>query len=202
MTADLEVAYLGIEVADPAAFAMFFTDVVGLVPGESTTDGAQTWRNDDRVHRILVHEGPANDVVYLGLEVPSLDAFDRAVTRGREAGAVVTDGTDADLAAAVRSGWRWSTRRGAVPAEIVHGLAGVAEPFDSPLVPGGFVTKDEGFGHVVFVTGVLDAAYCFTREVLGFVQSDWMETDLGRNAADGALLSLPPASTTRSRARC
>ena len=26
-----------------------------------------------------------------------------------------------------------------------------ATPFDSPLVPGGFVTKDQGFGHVVFV---------------------------------------------------
>jgi len=46
-------------------------------------------------------------------------------------------------------------------------------------VPGGFVTKDQGFGHVVFVTGDLDGADRFVREALGFRQSDWLETDLG-----------------------
>ena len=43
-----------------------------------------------------------------------------------------------------------------VPVEIVHGLATAREPFDSPLVPGGFLTKGQGFGHVVFVTSDLD----------------------------------------------
>ena len=42
MTAELEVAYLGVQVADPAAFARFLTDVVGLVPGETTAGGAAT----------------------------------------------------------------------------------------------------------------------------------------------------------------
>ena len=40
MTADLEVAYLGVQVANPTAFGTFLTDVVGLVPGETTADGA------------------------------------------------------------------------------------------------------------------------------------------------------------------
>jgi 2,3-dihydroxybiphenyl 1,2-dioxygenase len=52
-------------------------------------------------------------------------------------------------------------------------------PFDSPLVPGGFVTKDQGFGHVVFVVSDLAEADHFAREALGFTQTDWMETDLG-----------------------
>ena len=68
MTAELEVAYLGVQVADPAAFGTFLRDIVGLVPGETTADGATTWRNDDRVHRIFVEEGPANDAVFVGLE--------------------------------------------------------------------------------------------------------------------------------------
>ena len=44
MNSELELAYLGIEVADPPAFAAYLGDVVGLVPGATTTDGAQTWR--------------------------------------------------------------------------------------------------------------------------------------------------------------
>ena len=52
MNIDLELAYLGLEVADPTAFGEFLANVVGLVPGERTSDGATTWRDDDRVpHR-------------------------------------------------------------------------------------------------------------------------------------------------------
>jgi 2,3-dihydroxybiphenyl 1,2-dioxygenase len=179
MNTELEVAYLGLEVADPAAFATFLGDVVGLVPGDPTTDGAATWRNDDRVQRLVVREGPANDAVFVGFEATSPAAFDRAVERARAAGAAVTEGTEADLAARRVDGLVRIEAPWGVPVEIVHGLATAPEPFASPLVPGGFVTKDQGFGHVVFVTPDLDAADRFAREVVGLVQSDWMETDLG-----------------------
>ena len=66
-----------------------------------------------------------------------------------------------------------------VPVEIVLGLATASEPFVSALVPGGFVTKDVGFGHVVFVTTDLDSAHQFATEVIGLRQSDWLEMDLG-----------------------
>jgi 2,3-dihydroxybiphenyl 1,2-dioxygenase len=179
MTAELEVAYLGVQVANPTAFGAFLTDIVGLVPGEATADGLATWRNDERVHRIIVEEGPANDAVFVGLEAGSADAFEQAVERARAAGAIVTKGTAADAAARrVDQLARIDTPWG-VPVEVVHGLAVAPEPLDSPLVPGGFVTKDQGFGHVVFVTTDLDGADRFAREALGFEQSDWLETDLG-----------------------
>ena len=179
MTADLEVAYLGVQVANPTAFGAFLTDIVGLVPGETTADGLATWRNDERVHRIIVEEGPANDAAFVGLEAGSADAFGRVVERARAAGATVTEGTASDAAARrVDQLARIDTPWG-VAVEIVHGLAVASEPFDSPLVPGGFVTKDQGFGHVVFVTGDLDGADRFVREALGFAESDWLETDLG-----------------------
>jgi 2,3-dihydroxybiphenyl 1,2-dioxygenase len=179
MTAELELAYVGVEVADPAAFGAFLGDVVGLVPGDPTTDGATTWRNDDRAHRIVVLDGPANDAAFVGFEAASPEAFGQAVQRASAAGATLTEGTAADLAARrveamVRIDAPWG-----VPIEIVHGLATAAEPFASPLVPGGFLTQGVGFGHVVFVTGDLDGADEFAREVLGLQQSDWMETDLG-----------------------
>ena len=83
MNADLEVAYLGVEVADPTAFGEFLANIVGLVPGKPTSDGAMTWRNDERVHRLLVKSGPANDAAFVGFEATSRDAYERAVERVR-----------------------------------------------------------------------------------------------------------------------
>ena len=73
MNVELELAYLGVEVADPTGFGTFVADVVGLVPGDATTDGAPTWRNDDRAQRIIVQEGPANDAMFIGFEAVSAD---------------------------------------------------------------------------------------------------------------------------------
>jgi 2,3-dihydroxybiphenyl 1,2-dioxygenase len=179
MNPDLEVAYLGVEVADPTAFGDFLAHVVGLVPGQPATDGAVTWRNDDRAHRLLVTGGPANDATFVGFEATSPDAFERAVERVRAAGAAVTTSTAAERAARrvdemIRVDTPWG-----VPVEVVLGLAGAGEPFDSPLVPGGFVTEGVGFGHTVFITSDLDAGHRFATEALGLRQSDWLETDLG-----------------------
>jgi 2,3-dihydroxybiphenyl 1,2-dioxygenase len=178
MNTDLEVAYLGVEVADPTAFGQFLADIVGLVPGEPTTDGAAAWRNDDRVHRLLVMGGPANDASFVGFEATSRDAYERAVERVRDAGVAFTAGTAAERAARrvdelIRIDTPWG-----VPVEIALGLATAPEPFESPLVPGGFVTKGMGFGHTVFITSDLDAAHRFATEVLGLRQSDWLELDL------------------------
>ncbi|MET0902702.1 MAG: VOC family protein, partial [Acidimicrobiales bacterium] len=179
MNTELELAYLGVEVADPAAFGTFLGDVVGLTPGDKTSDGGETWRNDDRAQRIIVHAGPANDAVFIGFECASPAAFERAVERARAAGVTVTEGSADDLEARRVQGLaRFETPWG-VPVELVHGLAASPEPFASSLVPGGFLTKDQGFGHVVFVTPDLDKADRFARDVLGLTQSDWMETDLG-----------------------
>ena len=49
----LQLAYVGIEVPDPASLTPFFGDVVGLVPGEpAALGGSLTWRNDDKAQRV------------------------------------------------------------------------------------------------------------------------------------------------------
>ena len=178
MNADLEVAYLGVEVADPTAFGEFLANIVGLVPGAATSDGAAAWRNDERVHRLLVKEGPANDASFVGFEATSPDAYQRADERVRTAGVAFTEGTATERATRrVNELIRVDTPWG-VPVEIVLGLATASEPFQSPLVPGGFLTKGMGFGHTVFTTSDLDAAHRFATEILGLRQSDWLEMDL------------------------
>ena len=81
MQRELELAYVGIEVPDPATLTPFLGDIIGLVSGEASDDGALTWRNDDKAHRVLVRPGPANDAAFLGFEAVDDDAFHSVVAR-------------------------------------------------------------------------------------------------------------------------
>jgi len=65
----------------------------------------------------------------------------------------------------------------------VRGLARSTIPFQSTLVPGGFLTEGAGFGHAVFATTALDETHRFVVDVLGFAQSDWLETELAPGIA-------------------
>ena len=175
---ELELAYAQVEVPDPDALAGFFTDVVGLAAGDPTPDGAATFTDDAAVHRVLVSEGPRNDLVALGFEVPDDAAFEARLARL----AAVADGapTEADA----DPGARRVRRRAVVAApwgaavEVVVGLERTATAAPTPLVPGGFLTAGVGFGHAVVATTAFDASLRFATEGLGMVQSDWLETEI------------------------
>ncbi|HEX4493887.1 MAG TPA: VOC family protein [Acidimicrobiia bacterium] len=173
----IELAYLVVEVPEPDGLTPVLADVVGLVPGERAGD-ACTWRDDDRVHRLLVQPGTANDAVAIGVEAVDARDFDRIVEQWRAIGVAVADGTAADRAARrverlVRARAPWG-----VDVELVLGLEHAPAPYSSPLVPGGFLTEGVGFGHVVFATTAFDESIRFVTEGLGFVQSDWLVTEL------------------------
>ena len=184
MNTDLELAYLGIEVPDPAGLTPFFGEVIGLTPGEPTPRGALTWRNDDRAQRIIVSPGDANDATAVGIEALDDEALDAAVRRLVAAGIESTEVDDAAALAArrvgrlVRVSAPWGT-----DVELVTGLAEADHAFSSPLVPGGFHTHGVGFGHVVFATMAFDEAHAFLTDGLGFGQSDWLEMEIAPGIA-------------------
>lgn len=177
MRPQLELAYLGLEVSDPTAVGAFLTDVVGLVPGERTAAGSATWRNDAKVHRLVMSEGPADDATVIGVEAVDEAAFtavlDRLVATGHEPEpgdpALLAERRVAALA-------RVATPFG-LPVEVVLGLA-EAGPVDPPLVPGGFLTEGMGFGHVVVATTAFDAAVAFLVDGLGLARSDRLAMEL------------------------
>ena len=175
---DIEVAYLKVETAERAALDEFFATTVGLVPGEPTSGGESTWRNDSAVHRILVGDGPSNDAIVLGLEAVDESAYRATAERLTRAGFELSDGTPGEtggrrVAELKHTIAPWGTR-----VELVHGLERFATPFEAPLVPGGFLTHGVGFGHVVFGTTNLDDSHRFVIDGLGMHQSDWIETEL------------------------
>lgn len=177
MYRQIELAYLGIQVPEPESLDTFFGDVVGLMPG-SPVGAATTWRNDDRVHRIIVESGGANDATFLGFEAVDADAFDATVARIAAVGYAVVDGTGAECAARGVDRLAVTDAPWGVRVEVVSGLARATEPFVSPAMPSGFVTEGVGFGHVVFATTEFDDSHLFATEALGLRQSDWLEMEL------------------------
>ena len=173
----LSVGYLGLEVADRAAFGTYLADVVGLLPGEPTTT-ATTWRNDDAAQRLIISEGPTNDAAFVGFEAIDAAAFDATAARLAAAGFELTDGTPAEAAERRVVALKHTIAPWGIRAELVHGLAAATTPFRSALVPGGFHTEGVGFGHVVFATTHADETHRFLVDGLGMRQSDWIETEL------------------------
>ena len=174
----IELGYVRIEVDDPTTLTSFFTDIIGLAPGEPTPDGDLTWSDDEAVQRLVVGEGPRNDLATLGFEALDAAAFDATLTRMAEAGYDTAD----DDAGRCRA--RRVDRLMTVDApwgstvEVVLGLDRRSSPVSTPLVPGGFLTVGQGFGHAVIATMDLEESVRFATEGLGMVQSDWVQTSI------------------------
>lgn len=174
----LQLAYLGLQVPDPSALSAFFGEVIGLVPGAPSPDGALTWRNDDTAQRLVIEPGPANDATYVGFDAGDDDSFDALLVRLDGAGFPTAEGTDDERARRrVRRLARAMAPWG-IPVEVVAGLEPAVTPYESPLVPGGFLTDGVGFGHVVFATTAFDESHAFVTDGLGMAQSDWLEMEI------------------------
>lgn len=175
----MELAYAGLEVADRPAMDRIFGDVLGLVPSAEPGRDGSAWTNDQKVHRVFVESGPADDLAFLGLELEVSEAAE-TIARLRASGHEVVPGTDADLAVRAVASLShvrapWGTR-----IELVSGLRESAEAFVSPIVASGFLTQDVGFGHAVIQVAdedLFERSHEFIVHGLGFAQSDWFEAD-------------------------
>ena len=63
----LELAYLGIQVPEPSSLDAFFGDVIGLMPGTPVGATTHTWRDDAKVHRLLVEAGDGQRRIVRGI---------------------------------------------------------------------------------------------------------------------------------------
>jgi 2,3-dihydroxybiphenyl 1,2-dioxygenase len=178
MEHEIELGYIGIEVPEPESLTPFFGDVIGLVPGVATDDGALTWRNDDKAQRVIVQRGAANDAAFLGFEAVDEDALDTIAARLVAAGHEVGEGSTSDLQARRIKRLVRATSPWGVPVELVVALEDASSPFSAPAMPGGFFTDGVGFGHAVFATTAFDESHAFLVEGLGMRQSDWLEMEI------------------------
>ncbi len=141
----LELAYLGIQVPEPASLDAFFGDVIGLMPG-APVGSTHTWRDDAKRHRLLVESGDANDASFVGFEATGDDAFDAVSDLIRSAGHDLAEGTTDECAVRGVERLCSTTAPWGIRVELVTGLAEAPSPFASPLCPGVSSPRASGSG--------------------------------------------------------
>jgi catechol 2,3-dioxygenase-like lactoylglutathione lyase family enzyme len=99
MSTATQLGYLGLEVSDLGAWRGFATELLGLTVGEPRSDGALPLRMDERAFRILLSEGPRDDVAFLGWEFADGVALEAATKRLSGAGVPFRHGSAAEIAA-------------------------------------------------------------------------------------------------------
>jgi 2,3-dihydroxybiphenyl 1,2-dioxygenase len=169
------LAYVGFSVRDLDRWATFAPSILGLALERRERDGTLHLRMDDRPYRLLVHPGDADDVAYLGWDVPSLATLDalEAGLRGHgievehaDAATRIERGASALLVAHDPAGVR---------NEFAVGLQAARDPFLSPRGLRGFVTGSGGVGHVVLAVEDGEATARFYRDALGLRVSDYIQ---------------------------
>jgi len=167
-------AYIGF--TSPAAdeWRTFGTEILGAqLADDDAAGGAVALRVDDRAARITIHPGEVNDLAYVGWDCGDADGLADSIARVTAAGLTVTDDAAAaaarQVAALATFTDPWGFRH-----ELTHGPATVG-PFTPSRPMSGFLTGEQGLGHVVFLLPDLDGGLRFYIDVLGFLLSDHVE---------------------------
>jgi 2,3-dihydroxybiphenyl 1,2-dioxygenase len=169
-----EVAYAVVGVQTPDEVGAFFDNIIGLARGAVGT--STTWTNDDAALRVEVEQAETDDLVAVGIELADDQQLDATLAR------LSAQGFDT-LTDAPEPATRQVRRLAAVAApwggtvELVVALRRGERPA-LPLMPGGFVTTGQGFGHVVVATTRFDESVQFLVEGLGMERSDRLISEL------------------------
>jgi 2,3-dihydroxybiphenyl 1,2-dioxygenase len=165
------LSYIGF--ISPAAeeWRTFGPEVLGAEMTHDGPDGAVRLRVDDAMHRITVHPGEADDLAYLGWDTGDSASLDETIARLEQEG-IEVDRADENLMRlrAVADVASFTDPFG-LRHELTYGLKGGA-PFTPGRPMSGFLTGEQGLGHVVLLVPELEAAERFFGEVLGFNVSD------------------------------
>ncbi len=174
------LGYLGLGVSDLDAWERFATEILGLQSAGRTDDGTLHLRMDEYEYRFALHRDASDDLAYIGWEVPDARALREVADRLRAAGASVAAGSSAEARARrVTELVRFSDPNG-IASEAFYGPSVHYEkPFQSPRPISGFVTGEQGLGHLVIAVKDLEQSLGFYREALGFRLSDTIEMNFG-----------------------
>jgi extradiol dioxygenase len=173
------LGYVGVETTEGKVWEEIGPRTFGFGVAESGEGGDVYLRLDDRHHRIAVHSGTEDRLLYLGWEVAGNGDLEEAVNELERNGVPVTAGSPEECA--VRRVERMVHLQD--PAGLRHEIFwGATEKYKSfqPGRPhGGFVTGEQGLGHVVLVAPDGDTMHEFLIGLLGFKLTDVVAGPLG-----------------------
>jgi len=188
MPPDLRLGYLVFEVRRPTRWAAFCERMLALPAPVANADGSMGWQLDEAAQRLIVSEGPADDLAALGLQCATDEVLDRLVRRLQADGHTVEKG-DAALCSARRV---QRLHRCVDPSgntiELFTGPEQAAAPFKSIAFPEGFRTGDLGLGHAVLVSHDIERMEAFYVDLLGFGVTERLATRVGPMDIRGVFL--------------
>lgn len=191
------LGYFLFEVSDLDAWDHFLTRVIGLERGEALRRELVPYRMDERAARILLRRGAADDLVALGFEVPSEQALREVAARARAAGHPVEPAGAKEAEARGVAGFVRTFEPGGVAIELFHGPVLADSPFGRHVVAAGFVTGEQGVGHLALRANDIAATQSYFEQVLRFTLSDHIRCTLpGDFQVDITFLHVNPRHHT------
>lgn len=172
------LGYFLFEVCDLDAWDHFLTEVIGVERGDALGEGLVPYRTDERAARILLRHGPADDLVALGFETPNEASQHELSRHVREAGYTVQPVLPDEAKARGVEGLIRTFEPGGVALELFHGPVLAETPFRREKVAAGFVTGEQGVGHLALRADNIAATRSYFEQVLSFGLSDYIRCTL------------------------
>jgi biphenyl-2,3-diol 1,2-dioxygenase len=170
-----QLGYLGIGVSDIEQWERFATETLGLEVSGRGDDGTLLLRMDEQSYRFAIHPDGKDDIAYVGWQVTDQQEMEGMAEQLKADGVEVIYGTQAEAEARRVTGLLKYDDPSGIASEVFFGpQVNFNTPFKSPRPISGFVTGDQGLGHIVLKVDDLDRSLAFYRDVLGMRISDFV----------------------------
>jgi extradiol dioxygenase len=166
------LAYVGIAGPATEEWATFGTEVMGLQLSPVAEDGVLRFRMDDAACRLAIHPAETDDLAYIGWTITDEFAAEEARTRLEAEGITVHEATTAEAAERRVGGYLWFVDPFGFRHELAWGQVLELCSFQPSRPMTGFLTGEQGMGHVVLMVPDIAEADRFYGRVLGFKLSD------------------------------
>tara|TARA_R110001592_G_scaffold363371_1_gene685462 strand:+ start:67619 stop:68518 length:900 start_codon:yes stop_codon:yes gene_type:complete len=168
------LGYVGLNVSDIDGWHALLTSVFALERRDS--DSLHQYRMDTWSQRLSLHADTGDGIAYVGWEVTDEQAVD-SLTRKLEAAGVHVEALPAKECSerAMLAGVWFVDPVMGVRHELFYGPTILSEQFAPARPMQGYITGDQGMGHVVLMTSQQTEAVHFFTNVLGFKVSDVMD---------------------------
>lgn len=172
-----ELNYLIFESNKQDEWTKFATDFLGMEVA-STDGGDLRIRMDEQPYRFIIQPGDGECLKAAGFLVANSGDLAKLEAHLGVHGYTVTRGTAEEVKARGVEAMIWFTDPEGLRLEVVCNPTILSGIWNSPLIPGGFVTGEQGFGHIAICTADLPGSQKFYQEILGFKISDYIVQDI------------------------
>jgi len=170
------LGYLGLNATNEKAWDELLTGAFALEKKAQGSQGSQRYKMDRQHHRIAIYKQSSDGIAYIGWEVADQKSIKTIAKKLELSSVKVTSFTPEDCAErAVMGGAFFHDPIMNIRNELFYGATIEAKPFQPTRAMQGYVTGEQGMGHIVLMTTRQEEVVDFYCDVLGFSVSDIMD---------------------------